>query len=124
MLSAGAGNQKAKTLERGGGRAEGGARGGPRGAGRGGGAGGAGGWGGRAGGGQPTTTKNRKDRENRIVFSARTDDDIDGFDFKADDHVTDLRFLLEIDGKQFPRLVVFGRDNQKATGIPLTVRLR
>ena len=68
--------------------------------------------------------KIEKDGDNRIVFSARTDDDIDGFDFKADDHVTDLRFMLEIDGRQFPNLVQFGRDNQKATAIPLTVRLR
>ena len=65
-----------------------------------------------------------KDGDNRIVFSARTDDDIDGFDFKADDQVTVLRFLLDIDGRQLPNLVEYGRNNQKATSIPLIVRLR
>jgi hypothetical protein len=68
--------------------------------------------------------KIEKDGDNRIVFSARTDDDIDGFDFKVDDHVTDLRFQLEIDGKQFPNLVQFGKDNQKAAGIPFSIRIR
>ncbi len=45
--------------------------------------------------------KVEKDGNNRIVFSARTDDDIDGFD-----------------------LVEFGPHNRKATSIPLIVRLR
>ena len=68
--------------------------------------------------------KIEKDGDNRIVFSARTDDDIDGFDFKADDKVTDLRFLLEIDGKQFPKLVQFGHGNQKANALPISIRLQ
>lgn len=68
--------------------------------------------------------KIEKDGDNRIVFTAKTNDDIDGFDFKTDDKVTSLRFLLEIDGKQMPNLVEYGHNNQKATSIPLIVRLR
>jgi hypothetical protein len=68
--------------------------------------------------------KIEKDGDNRIVFTARTNDDIDGFDFKTDDKVTALRFVLEIDGRQLPNLVEFGRNNQKATVIPLVVLLR
>ncbi len=68
--------------------------------------------------------KIEKDGDNRIVFSAKTDDDIDGFDFKTDNNVTDLRFVLEIDGRQLPNLVETGRNNRKAAGLPLLVRLR
>lgn len=68
--------------------------------------------------------KIEKDGDSRIVFTGRTNDDIDGFDFKTDDKVTTLRFPLEIDGKQLPNLVEFGRNNQKATGLPLVVQLR
>ena len=68
--------------------------------------------------------KIEKDGDSRIVFTARTDDDIDGFDFKTDDKVITLRFQLQIDGKPLPGLVEIGRNNQKATGLPLVVQLR
>ena len=64
-----------------------------------------------------------KDGDNRIIFLARTDDDIDGFDFKVDERVRALRFVLEIDGKQMPQRVEIGRDNRKAHNIPLVARL-
>ena len=64
-----------------------------------------------------------KDGDRRIVFLARTDDDIDGFDFKVGEHVRSLRFVLEIDGRLLPRQVEVGRNNQKAPNLPLEVRL-
>ena len=67
--------------------------------------------------------KIEKDGDNRIIFLARTDDDIDGFNFKVDERVRALRFVLEIDGKQLPQRVEIGRNNQKAHNIPLVARL-
>lgn len=67
--------------------------------------------------------KIEKDGDRRIVFFARTDDDIDGFDFKVDRNVTALRFVLEIEGKPMPQRVEIGRNNQKAEKLPLVVRL-
>ena len=67
--------------------------------------------------------KIEKDGDRRIVFLARTDDDIDGFDFKVTDEVNVLRFMLEIDGKQMPNLIEMGRNNRRAQDLPLLVRL-
>lgn len=54
--------------------------------------------------------KIEKDGDNRIRFLARTDNDIDGFNFKVDKNVTSLRFMLEIDGKARPQQVEVGKD--------------
>jgi hypothetical protein len=67
--------------------------------------------------------KIEKDGDNRIVFLARTNDDIDGFDFKVDKKVRLLRFVLEIDGRQVPQWVEMGKNNQKARSLPLIARL-
>lgn len=67
--------------------------------------------------------KIEKDGDNRIVFLARTDD-IDGFDFKVEENVTALRFVLEIDGRAMPQNVELGRNNQKAQQMPIIARLR
>ena len=68
--------------------------------------------------------KIEKDGDKRIVFLARTDDDIDGFDFKVDDKVVTLSFVLEIDGRSMPQLIEMGNKNQKAESLPLRVRLK
>jgi hypothetical protein len=68
--------------------------------------------------------KIEKDGDNKIVFLARTNDDIDGFDFKVDDKVVSLSFMLEVDGRQMPQLVEMGNKNQKAESLPLRVRLK
>ena len=68
--------------------------------------------------------KSEKDGDHRIGFSARTNDDLDGFDFKVDDKVTSLRFVLNIDNRAMPILIELGRNNQKAGTLPLVVRLR
>jgi hypothetical protein len=64
-----------------------------------------------------------KDGDYRIVFAARTNDDIDGFNFKLDKGVTSLRFVLEIDGRRLPQQVEIGRNNLKAPRLPLDVRI-
>jgi hypothetical protein len=64
-----------------------------------------------------------KDGDHAIVFSTRTDD-IDGFNFKVDDKVEVLRFMLQIEGEPRPNLVELGRENRKAERLPLVVRLR
>lgn len=58
----------------------------------------------RRGGRPPVVATKEQDKfekvgKDRIVFSTKTDDDIDGFDFKVDANVTRLRFVLEIDGQ-------------------------
>jgi len=65
-----------------------------------------------------------KDGDARIVFAALTDDDIDGFDFKVDQDVTLLRFVLNVEGRERPGSVEIGANNAKINNLPLTVRLR
>jgi hypothetical protein len=67
--------------------------------------------------------KIEKDGDRRIVFAARTNDDIDGFDFKVDEQVTSLRFVLEIEGRLMPQHVEVGGSNRKAPRLPLVVQL-
>jgi hypothetical protein len=71
-----------------------------------------------------TQDKFEKDGDGRIIFNSRTNDDIDGFDFKTDAKVTALRFVLEIDGQFRPQLVETGKDNQKVGNVPFLIRLK
>lgn len=64
-----------------------------------------------------------KDGDRRINFDAKTDDDIDGFDFKVDERVTALRFNLAINGKTMPSKIETGRDNQHPPTAPFEVKL-
>ena len=68
--------------------------------------------------------KIEKDGDSRIVFAARTGNDIDGYDFKLNDKVTTLRFVLNIDGQPHPNVVEMGANNQKATSLPLAVHVK
>ncbi len=82
----------------------------------------------RRGGRAPVVTtreqdKIEKDGDNRIVFNARTNDDIDGFDFKVDKKVTSVRFVLEIDGQFRPQLVATGKDNVHPATVPFVIML-
>jgi len=83
----------------------------------------------RVRGGRPPVTVSReqdtieKDGDNRIVFAARTNDDIDGFDFKVDNKVTLLRLVFQIDGQDRPEHVEVGRDNRKLPRLPFVVLL-
>jgi hypothetical protein len=67
--------------------------------------------------------KIEKDGDNRIVFTAKTASDIDGYDFELGEGVSMLRFVLEIDGHQNPRAVQLGRNNRRAAELPLLVRI-
>ena len=65
-----------------------------------------------------------QESERIIRFRARTDDDIDGFDFKTTGSVETIRFLLQIDERSRPEEIEVGRDNTKPGEDPLVVRLR
>ena len=54
----------------------------------------------------------------------RTDDDVDGVDFKVSDRPAIIRFVLEIDGRPRPAEVEVGRANFMPNENPLTVRFR
>jgi hypothetical protein len=58
-----------------------------------------------------------------IRWSAKADDDIDGFSFKVDD-VAALTFDLNIAGRSRPAGVEIGRNNTHPEKNPFTVRLR
>ena len=58
-----------------------------------------------------------------IRWNTKTDDDIDGFDFKADG-VSALTFDLTISGESKVSSVEIGRDNVHPNGNPFTVRIR
>lgn len=68
--------------------------------------------------------KVEKDGDRTIRFRARTDADIDGFDFEVDKNVSALRFVLQVDGQTRAVDVEVGRNNAKAGGNPFTVHLR
>jgi hypothetical protein len=73
-----------------------------------------------------STEQDKIDKENdhTIVFNARTNDDIDGFDFTVDDKVTELRFSLHIGGNVAPNLIEVGKNNAHPRRDPLVVRLK
>ncbi len=58
-----------------------------------------------------------------IRWNTRTDDDIDGFDFKVED-VRALVFDLKISGDSRPLSVEVGRRNVHPADNPFTVRIR
>jgi hypothetical protein len=68
--------------------------------------------------------KIQQENERLIRFMTRTDDDIDGIDFKVSDDARLLRFVLEIDGVPRPAEVEVGSGNFKPNENPLIVRLR
>ena len=82
------------------------------------------------GGGRPavvaTHVEDRIEQETEEVirFNTRTDDDLDGFDFKVTDDTRVIRFVLEIDGVQRPREIEVGRHNVRMETEPVVARLR
>ncbi|MEO8193764.1 MAG: hypothetical protein ABI681_07925 [Gemmatimonadales bacterium] len=61
--------------------------------------------------------------DNTILFNTRTNDDIDGFDFKVDD-VRVLKITLQVDGRPMPAIVRVGKDSQHPGALPLVITLR
>ena len=60
-----------------------------------------------------------QENEHEIRFSARTDDDIDGFDFKVGPRTNRIRFRLEIDGKMKADDIEIGARNFHPEDDPL-----
>jgi hypothetical protein len=65
-----------------------------------------------------------QETERLIRFTTRTDDDIDGLDFKVGPAADRLTFVLEIEGKPVPGEVEVGRTNFQPKEHPLIVTLR
>ena len=65
--------------------------------------------------------KIEKTGDERIVWVSKTDADIDGFEFKVDNKVTRLRFVLEVDGRSRAADVEIGRDNKNPAENPFAV---
>lgn len=65
-----------------------------------------------------------QESEREIRFLTRTDDDIDGLDFKVTDSTRNVRFMLQIDGAPKPAEVEVGRSNFKPNAHPLVVQVR
>jgi hypothetical protein len=65
-----------------------------------------------------------QENEHEIRFAARTDDDIDGFDFKVGDRTDCIRFRLEIDGRMRAAEIEVGARNIHPEEDPLVAVLR
>ena len=65
-----------------------------------------------------------QENEHEIRFATRTDDDIDGFDFKVDDRAMQIRFRLAIHGRVQPEEIEIGARNIHPNEDPLIVTLR
>lgn len=65
-----------------------------------------------------------QETEQLIRFETRTDDDLDGFDFKVTEPTRVIRLVLEIDGAPRPMEIEVGRDNFKPNEDPVVIRLR
>lgn len=65
-----------------------------------------------------------QENEHEIRFNARTDDDIDGFDFKVGDRTDRIRFRLEIDGRMLRDEIEIGARNLHPDEDPLVAVLR
>lgn len=63
----------------------------------------------------------RMNGKSAVVFSATTDDGLDGFDFTADDAVRTLTFELKLEGKPATGFVYLGKDNVTPGSLPVTV---
>ena len=64
-----------------------------------------------------------QETEHLLRFNTRTDDDIDGFDFKTTGGNREIRFVLDIDGASRPEEIEVGRENFKPHENPIVVRL-
>jgi hypothetical protein len=65
-----------------------------------------------------------QESEHEIRFVARTDDDIDGFDFRVGDRTDRIRFRLEIDGRMKSDEIEIGARNVHPEEDPLVAVLK
>jgi hypothetical protein len=63
------------------------------------------------------------DGDRTIRFDTKTDDDIDGFDFKTENKVKALRVVLRINGQPVPKMIEVGRNNVRPAGNPFVVNI-
>lgn len=71
-----------------------------------------------------TEDKIEQEDERTLLWLTRTDDDVDGIDFKVSESTVVIRFNLLIDGEAKPAEVEVGRENFKPNENPVRVRLK
>ena len=71
-----------------------------------------------------TEDKIEQEDEHTLQWMTRTDDDIDGIDFKVTESTVVIRFNLLIDGEAKPAEVEIGKENYKPNENPLRVTLK
>ena len=71
-----------------------------------------------------TEDKIEQENEGTLQWLTRTDDDIDGIDFKVTEPSTVIRFVLQIDGEPKPAEVEIGKENFKPNVNPVRARLK
>lgn len=71
-----------------------------------------------------TEDKIEQENETTLQWLTRTDDDIDGIDFKVTNPTVVIRFNLLIDGEAKPAEVEVGKENFKPNENPVRARLK
>ena len=71
-----------------------------------------------------TEDKIEQEDERTLLWLTRTNDDIDGVDFKVSESTVVIRFNLMIDGEAKPAEVEVGKENFKPNENPVRVRLK
>ena len=71
-----------------------------------------------------TEDKIEQEDERTLRWLTRTDDDVDGIDFKVTESTVVIRFNLMIDGEAKPAEVEVGRENFKPNENPVRARLK
>ena len=71
-----------------------------------------------------TEDKIEQEDERTLLWLTRTNDDIDGVDFKVTESTVVIRFNLMIDGEAKPAEVEVGKENFKPHENPVRVRLK
>ncbi len=68
--------------------------------------------------------KMEQEDERTLIWLTKTNDDIDGIDFKVTDPTVVIRFNLQIDGEAKPAEVEVGKENFKPNENPVRARLK
>ena len=68
--------------------------------------------------------KMEQEDERTLIWLTKTNDDIDGIDFKVTESTVVIRFNLQIDGEAKPTEVEVGKENFKPNENPVRARLK
>lgn len=71
-----------------------------------------------------TEDKMEQEDERTLQWQTKSNDDVDGIDFKVSDATVVIRFMLMIDGEPKPAEVEVGKENFQPNDHPLRVRLK